>query len=152
VNGSITLAVLAGVFGTIGLATAIYGGWRLTLASRELISGLKGIGKIAESNKELVETSRQVATELQLLRSLMAANAGEPGKQDPREGEAPPSPPRPRVPFPTPGFEMGRIIPDAVVSDTDIVDTTDDQLVALERLEELRLQGYDADAAELEGE
>lgn len=150
-NTEIVVAILGSCFMTAILLGGIYAAIRFAQAGRELIRGLHNIKAIADSNRELVETSRMVATELQLLRSLMAANVQPqaPG-QDPREGEAPPTPPRPRPPFPMAPADLYREAPDAEESDTVITDTTDEQLVEMEKLEEIRKQGYEADPAELE--
>lgn len=149
--------LIAMLYGALVMAAGFglyFAGRKAIAASKELISGLKGIGQIAESNKALVEASLMVATELKMLRSLMAENVQQHPTENPFEGQAGPTPPKPRQPFPTPNFDIYSQVPvqDAKVEDTVITDTTDEQLVTYEKIEELRQQGYESDPAELEQE
>jgi len=141
--GALTAALGYGIFLAVKKTSA---------ATRELVAGLAGIGHIAETNQKLVESSLMVATELQMLRSSIVSNVAPQAGND----EEPPAPGPvrvPRHPFPPPNFDIYKtFVPDtaeAAPEDTEITDTSDAQLAEMEAIEEIRLQGFEADPEEL---
>ncbi len=145
------MAMLGGAL----VAAMIYGlylaGVKAIKASKELVAGIQGIGKIVDGLKSLDDSSRMVATELQLLRSVVSAT--QQAEEVPYGGnQAQAEPLKTRRPFPKPNFDIYTQVPDAKEEDTDIVDTSDEKLAEYEKIEELRQQGIEADPAELEGE
>jgi len=139
------------LYGALAAAVAfgVYKAGRKAVdVSRELVEGLRGIGKIAESNQKLVESSLLVATELQMLRSLMTTPAVQDGEEPPAEG---PRKPRPPVhAFPPPNMDLYAAVPDAKIEDTEIYETDDAKMKQYEDLEAIRQAGFEADPGELE--
>ncbi len=146
------LTMLWGALAAAGAYGLFLAGKKAMETSRDLVSGLQGIGKIAEANQKLVETSSAVAIELQLLRStIMGANPA-PAVEEDQGTVAEPARPKPtQYPFPAPNMDFYANAPDAAVEDTTIDETDDAQMKQNEDIEAVRQQGYEADPAELEG-
>lgn len=143
------LSMLWGALAAAGAYGVYLAGKKAAEASRELVVGIQGIGEIVKGNKALEESSRMVATELQLLRSVVSAT--QQAEEVPYGGnQEQVEPLKTRRPFPKPNFDIYTQAPDATEEDTDIVDTSDEKLAEYEKIEELRQQGIEADPSELE--
>lgn len=140
-----------GALAAVGAFGLYVAGKKAVDTSQKLVDGLSGIGKMVDQNQHLADNSLMVATELQLLRSIMQGAAPpQPAQyggaeQDPSEGASQPKPPTPR-PFPVAPMDMYEAVPE----DTEIEETDDARMVAYERLEELRQQGIESDPEELQ--
>ena len=143
--------MLCGALATVAAYGVYKAGKWTTVAVGDLSKGLVGIGVMAENNKQLADNSLMVATELQLLRSVISGNnpaAASSDMQDPSEGAASVPKPTP-TPFPSRPPDAYRTIPDATIEDTTVDDTDDARMVAYEKLEEMRQAGIEADPEEL---
>jgi hypothetical protein len=141
--------LLFGIFGTMSILGLAWLVWRAIDAFHSLLGGLKSIAGFDQAIHKLTDIASQVVIELQLLRATVTANL-EQGGVDAPEAEAPSASRPPRAPYPSPPMSMYRPVPNAKVEDTEVVDTSDETYAQLERLEEVRQQGYEADPAELE--
>jgi hypothetical protein len=152
-------SMFCGALATVAAYGLFKAGKWTTVAVENLTTGLGAIAPMAYQNQKLTEASLQVATELQLLRSVVAGNTPAEQTEDPEEDAsggttAAPRPKKPD-PFPPAPLSMFRTVapppaPDATEEDTEIEDTPDERMVAYERLEELRQQGIEADPEELQ--
>jgi hypothetical protein len=151
-------SMFCGALAAVGAYGLYKAGKWTTVAVGDLSRGLGAIGVMAEQNHKLAENSMLVATEINLLRSVIqsanpsqgATASGE--NPQPEDGTVPAPKPKP-APFPSVPPEMYRVVPpppDAEVDDTVIDDTPDERMVLYEKLEELRQTGIEADPEELQ--
>jgi hypothetical protein len=142
--------------GAYGLYKA--GKWT-TVAVGDLSRGLVGIGVMAEQNEKLAENSMLVATELQLLRSVISGNVPQPiTVAEPGEapgGTGPADPTQNLKPFPVRPTGMYRAVEpvkEATIDDSAVYETEDEKMVAYEKLEQLRQTGAEVDSELLDEE
>lgn len=112
---------------------------------RLLIASLSGIPKLIESNQKMVESNQRTADRLELLVAILSGQAPVQNLEShiqASEGEVRPRmPQRPERPWET----FTPAPPDAEESDTEVYDTSDEQLVAYEQLEELKARGIEVE-------
>lgn len=143
--------ILSGLAGAVILAVS-YG--LLVLArhigkgAKTLTSALEGIPKLVKSNQEVAVALHRFSGELEFLRTVMTTGAPpEDGSQ--AQTGAPADPPKPRggpvAPFPQwQPFVAAADVPDAEESDTEIIDTSDEELAEMEAIDLIRGQGHAA--------
>lgn len=126
-------------------AYGAYRGMKWVATSSKRVSGaLNAIVGLTEQNKKLAEIGMMVTTELQMLRSAIS-------QQDPTAETASYQAQQPRtpvghIPFPNMPPSMYAVpVPDAKEEDLVVSDTDDKEMADQENLENLRLQGYDAE-------
>jgi hypothetical protein len=138
-SGATALAVAYGVYWTAR---------EFLSAGKSLTRAMSGIADLIESNKKMqaglhdtADQLRKLASELEFLRTAMIGGSPNFGPENP---EAPAAPRKPMVPFPG-APPMFVPVPDAEESDTQVIDTTDEEHVQQEQLEEIRGQGFEAE-------
>ena len=154
-------SILSGLAGAMLLATASGSAWILWKAWCLFSSLIKSFNKVSQGIYSLKMTNeamlqgfadvslqlRKLSGELEFLRTVMTSGAppeAEPG--------AAPEAPGPRTPIgkPIPPFPQWQPFvaavdaPDAEESDTEVIDTTDEELVQQEQLDEIRGKGFAA--------
>ena len=153
-------SMFCGALAAVGAYGLYKAGRWTTVAVGDLTRGLGAIGVMAEQNKTLAENSLLVATEINLLRSVIQSANPSQGTTEPGEGSVaddgttPASKPKP-APFPHMPPEMYRVVtpqppPDAEESDTVIEETDDAKMKLYEDLEAIRQTGIEADPEELQ--
>ena len=144
-------AVLIGALGMAALLLVLVGGvvavWKVFPLLVDLVKSIVGLEKTA---KTLLSVTDAIQRELAYMRALTPPPTphfgGDPGEQaGPTSAPQSPNPPPP-IPFPSPIFDRFSVVkeePDATIADTDSsgLTQTDEDLVAMERLENLRQQG-----------
>ena len=104
-----------------------------------------GIPKLIKSIADNSEALNKFSGELEFLRTAMLGGSPNFGPENPEQPGAAST----RKPLPAfPGAPPFIPVPDAAVDDTDVVDTTDAELVEQEKLEEIRGQGFEAEPLE----
>ena len=142
------LSGLAGA-GALALAYGLVVMWRRTgKAAGDLIAAFQGIPQLVKSNLEVTAALHRFSGELEFLRTAMIG--GTPPEAAPEAGETPPAPrtpsgkPLPQFPTWQPYVTAVADVPDAEVSDTEVLEQDDAALVEQEQLEEIRGQGFAA--------
>jgi hypothetical protein len=131
-SGAAALAVAYGVY---------VGGRKVVETARALTAALGGIPKLIKSIADNSEALNKFSGELEFLRTAMLGGSPNFGPENP---EAPPA--SPRRPLPQfPGAPPFVPVPDAEESDTQVIDTTDEELVEQENLEQVRGMGFEAE-------
>ena len=140
-SGLAGAALLAASFGVFVLARRIGAG------AKQLTEALSGIPKLVKSNDGVAAALNRFSGELEFLRTAMLGGTPEEGLQGPTA--VPPAPRRPQG-GPIPSFPQWQPfvaatdVPDAEEGDTVITDTTDEELVEIENIEEIRGKGFAA--------
>lgn len=140
-SGLAGAAILAAAFGVFVLARKIGAG------AKQLTAAFSGIPKLVASNLEVASALNRFSGELEFLRTAMLGGTPEEGAQG--TTAAPAAPRRPQGgPIPTfpqwQPFVAAVDVPDAEEGDTVITDTTDEELVEIENIEEIRGKGFAA--------
>jgi len=142
------LSGLAGA-GALALAYGLFLVWRKTgKAAGDLIAAFQGIPQLVKSNQEVAVALHRFSGELEFLRTAMIG--GTPPEAAPEAGDAPAAPrtpsgkPLPQFPTWQPYVAAVADVPDAEVSDTEVLEQDDAALVEQEQLEEIRGQGFAA--------
>ena len=129
--GATALAVAYGVF---------IGGRKVIQTAASLTAALGGIPKLIKSIADNSEALNKFSGELEFLRTAMLGGSPNFAPDNP---PSPGAPPRPLPQFP--GAPPFIPVPDAAESDTDVIDTTDAELVEQENLEQIRGMGFEAE-------
>jgi len=142
------LSGLAGA-GALALAYGLFVAWRKAgKAAGDLIEAFQGIPQLVKSNLEVTAALHRFSGELEFLRTAMIG--GTPPEAAPEEGDAPAAPrtpsgkPLPKFPTWQPYVAVAADVPDAEVSDTEVLEQDDAALVEQEQLDEIRGQGFAA--------
>ena len=136
--GAAALAVAYGVF---------VGGRKFITAAASLTAAMAGIPKLIKAIAENSEALNKFSGELEFLRTTITGGSPNFGPENPPQapGAADTRKPMPSWPGAPPGFPVYAPAPDAETTDTEVIDTTDAELVEQERLEEIRGQGFEAE-------
>jgi hypothetical protein len=133
--------ILAALYGTLLLARKIGKG------AAGLTAALNGIPQLVKSNMEVASALHRFSGELEFLRTAMLGGTPE---AEPGAAASPTAQPRPRG-GPIPSFPQWQPfvaapadIPDAEESDTEVIDTPDEEFVQQEQIDEIRGQGFAA--------
>jgi len=141
-SGLAGAAILAAAFGVFWLARKIGAG------AKQLTSAFNGIPQLVKSNQEVATALHRFSGELEFLRTAMlggVAPEAEPGEPGAAAGVPGPSRgPKPQFPQWQPFVAVPADVPDAEESDTDIIDTSDEEFIQQEQLEEVRGRGFAA--------
>jgi hypothetical protein len=140
-SGLAGAAILAASFGVFVLARKIGNG------AKQLTAAFGGIPKLVASNLEVASALNRFSGELEFLRTAMLGGTPEDNAQGPTAASQAPRRPQggPIPQFPTwQPFVAAVDVPDAEESDTEIVDTSDEDLVQIEQIEEIRGKGFAA--------
>jgi hypothetical protein len=144
-------SILSGLAGAAALALAygLFLAWRKTgKAAGDLVAAFQGIPQLVKSNLEVTAALHRFSGELEFLRTAMIG--GTPPEAAPEAGGAPPAPrtpsgkPLPQFPPWAPYVAVAADVPDAEVSDTEVLEQDDAALVEQEQLEEIRGLGFAA--------
>ena len=143
-------SILSGLAGAVILATS-YGvlllARRIGKGASALTAAMEGIPQLVRSNMEVAKSMQKFSVELEFLRTAMVGGTPEEGVQGAQTTAPAPARPRggPVAQFPTwQPFVAAADVPDAEESDTDIVDTSDEELAEMEALDESRSKGFAA--------
>lgn len=136
--GAAALAVAYGVF---------VGGRKFITAAASLTAAMAGIPKLIKAIVDNSEALNKFSGELEFLRTAVVGGSPNFGPGNPPLAQPPQGPQRPIPSWPgaPPGFPVYTPAPDAETDDTEVIDTTDAELVEQERLEEIRGQGFEAE-------
>lgn len=141
-------SVLSGLVGAAILVVA-YGvvvAWRkVAKAAGDLTAAFKGIPQLVKSNQEVANALHRFSGELEFLRTAMIGGTPEP--ETPGNPAAPAGPGgRPIVPFPKwqPFVAATAEVPDALESDTEVIEQDDETLAQQEAIDEIRGRGFAA--------
>ena len=155
-------SILSGLAGAGILAVAAGLGWlawkawglfrSLTQSFTRMSDGIAGLrvtnGEMLKGFGEVAVQLRKLSGELEFLRTVMVA--GTPPEAEPEAGEAAPAPRTPsgktlpQFPSWQPYVAVAADVPDAEVSDTEVLEQDDAALVEQEQLDEIRGQGFAA--------
>ena len=142
------LSGLAGA-GALALAYGLVVAWRKAgKAAGDLIAAFQGIPQLVKFNLEVTAALHRFSGELEFLRTAMIG--GTPPEAAPEAGDAPAAPrtpsgkPLPQFPPWQPYVAVAADVPDAEVSDTEVLEQDDAALVEQEQLDEIRGQGFAA--------
>jgi hypothetical protein len=140
-SGLAGAVILAAAYATFVLARRIGAG------AKQLTAALNGIPKLVKSQQEVAVALHRFSGELEFLRTAMIGGTPE---AEPGEAANPTAQPRPRG-GPIPSFPQWQPfvaspadVPDAAVEDTEVIDTSDEDFVQQEQIEEIRGQGFAA--------
>lgn len=142
-------SILSGLAGAAILAAAfgIFVGIRkVGLVAADLVAAFKGIPQLVKSQEQVAATLNRFSGELEFLRTAMLGGTPEVGGGQPENPAAPASPrtgPKPSFPAWQP-FVAAVDVPDAAESDTEVVETSDEELKQIEDIDEIRGQGFAA--------
>jgi hypothetical protein len=136
--GAVTLALAFGIFLLAQKA------WS---AAKDLTAALRGIPQLVKSNQEVAKALHRFSGELEFLRTVMTGGTPPEGAQAqtgaPADPQRPPAGAAAQFPQWQP-FVAVVDAPDAEESDTEIIDTPDEELAEIEGIEEIRGRGYAA--------
>jgi hypothetical protein len=154
--------ILSGVFGAAIFALmccAFFGVWKMWILFKSLISSFEKVGDGIQSLKatnesmlagyhEVSEQMKKLSEELKFLHTVVVGGAPEVDES----GQGPAATPLKPKAGPLPSFPSWQpfvaaapdLAPDAEESDTEIIDTTDDELAELEKVDEIRGRGFAA--------
>lgn len=135
------LYMLAGAAALAVAYGCIMAGRKAGRAAKELTAALAGIPRLIKAIADNSEALNKFSGELEFLRTAMLGGSPNFGPDNP---EAPAAPRKPMVPFPG-APPMFVPVPDAEESDTQVIETTDEEHVQQEQLEEIRGQGFEAE-------
>ena len=134
--------ILAGLYFTVVLSRKIGKG------ATALTAALQGIPALVKSNREVAASLNRFSGELEFLRTVMTGGTppeSEPGA--PAAAAVPTGPsgkPIPQFPSWQPFVAAPADAPDAAESDTEIIDTPDEELAEMEAIDLIRGQGHAA--------
>jgi hypothetical protein len=140
-SGLAGAVILAATYATFKLA------WRIGKGASTLTAALGGIPKLVKSNQEVAVALHRFSGELEFLRTAMVGGTPGDGSQaNPGAPAAPQNPrggPLPQFPAWAP-FVAATDVPDAEESDTEVIDTPDEELAEMEAIDLIRGQGHAA--------
>lgn len=152
-------AVMIGALGMAAMLLVVVAGivavWKVYPLLRDLAKALSGLEK---QSKGLLSATDGIHRELAYMRSLTPPPTpnfgGEPGSPSPGQSSQETPPP---TPFPSPVFDRFQVVreePDATLQDTDSggLTQTDEDLVQMEALENLRQMGQQVEDSDTEHE
>jgi hypothetical protein len=139
------------VLGAFGMALLLVAGYFAVMAIRKtwvvaqsMEVALKAVPSAVAAIQELVSVAREFQRELSYLRAVATGQSPNFGEDSAEEGEAPVSSPRVPAPYPAPVFERFAVKPepaDAMMEDTVIIDSTDEEMAEIEKIDNLRRMG-----------
>ncbi len=139
--------ILSGLAGAVILAVGYFSvvlARKIGKGATALTAALNGIPALVKTNQEVAKALNRFSGELEFLRTVVTG-----GNPEPAPGDVAPAPPKPRG-GPLPQFPAWipsiatPDVPDAEEADTEVIETTDEELVEQEQLDEIRGQGFAA--------
>lgn len=140
-SGLAGAAILAAAFGVLVLARKIGNG------AKQLTAALNGIPQLVKSNQQVAAALHRFSGELEFLRTVMTGGTPPAEEETPGTPTAPKGPSgRPIAPFPAwqTFVAAPADVPDAEESDTEVIDTSDEDFVQQEQIDEIRGRGFAA--------
>ena len=138
-SGLAGAVILAAAYATFVLARRIGAG------AKQLTAALNGVPKLVKSQQEVANALHRFSGELEFLRTAMIGGTPEP--EAPGNPATPAGPGgRPIVPFPKwqPFVAATAEVPDALESDTEVIEQDDEALAQQEAIDEIRGRGFAA--------